>query len=217
MSADESAPGGTPDLTRESAAPEQDDSAIVWQDAESVYKPAALPLSEFLSTVQLTTNHTGDFQRQSPLLVFIEQGCIQAMEAHARGDVLNEQAGIICGHAYMNATGQFYVAVTSVLAAETANSPTHFRFHDGSWEKLWSRIEDGPNLLGWYHSHPGMGVFLSSTDLRTQQLYFPAPWQIAIVLDPVSHETAVFHGAKGERLPPGNLIEFTERQPGASD
>lgn len=216
MSADESAPGGTADLILESVVPEQDESAIVWRDAESVYKPAAFPLSEFLSAVQLASNRASDFQQQAPLLVFIEESCMQAMEAHARGDVLNEQAGIICGHAYMDVTGQLYIVVTSVLEAETSNSPTHFRFHDGSWEKLWSRIKDGSNLLGWYHSHPGMGVFLSSTDVRTQQLYFPAPWQVAIVLDPVSQETAVFHGAKGERLPRGKLIEFTERQPEAS-
>jgi proteasome lid subunit RPN8/RPN11 len=187
---------------------ELDDPSVIWRDLDGVYKPTARPLSEFLSTIRLASNLGLDFQQQTPLLVFIEHGCMQAMEAHARADVLNEQAGIVCGHAYVDTSGQPYLAVTSVLPAETANSPVHFRFHPGSWEQLWTRIKDGSAILGWYHSHPGMGVFLSGTDLRTQQLHFAAPWQIAVVLDPVSRETAIFHGAEGRKLPPENLITY---------
>ena len=190
------------------AGAEQEDAVIIWQDIESICKPVSRQLSEFLSTVQLASNNKLDFQRQTPLLVFMQHGCQQAMEAHARSNVLNEQAGIICGHSYVDAGGQLYVVVRSVLPADTTSSPVHFRFHQGSWEQLWSRIEDGSNLLGWYHSHPGMGVFLSATDLRTQQLYFSATWQIAVVLDPVSQETAIFYGAMGERLSQENLIIY---------
>lgn len=190
------------------AGAEQDAAGIVWQEIESVYKPISRRLSEFLSSVKLASNNNLDFQRQTPLLVFMQHGCQQAMEAHARSNILNEQAGIICGHSYVDTGSQLYVVVTSVLPADTTSSPVHFRFHPGSWEQLWSRIDDGSNLLGWYHSHPGMGVFLSSTDLRTQQLYFPATWQIAVVLDPVSQETAVFYGAMGERLRQENLIIY---------
>merc|ERR1719230_2013497 len=45
------------------------------------------------------------------------------------------------------------------------------------------------NVLGWYHSHPGYGCWLSGTDVSTQMLnqQYQEPW-LAIVIDP--HKTA---------------------------
>jgi len=49
--------------------------------------------------------------------------------------------------------------------------------------KQVGRIE---NALGWYHSHPGYGCWLSGIDVSTQMLnqQFQDPW-LAIVIDPV--------------------------------
>lgn len=42
------------------------------------------------------------------------------------------------------------------------------------------------NTVGWYHSHPGYGCWLSSTDMNTQQAYEQIEQRsIAIVVDPV--------------------------------
>lgn len=42
-------------------------------------------------------------------------------------------------------------------------------------------------VVGWYHSHPALGVFLSGTDIRTQRIQqqFQDPY-LAIVIDPIS-------------------------------
>mmetsp|Transcript_20539 Transcript_20539/g.28821 ORF Transcript_20539/g.28821 Transcript_20539/m.28821 type:complete len:335 (-) Transcript_20539:73-1077(-) len=42
------------------------------------------------------------------------------------------------------------------------------------------------NALGWYHSHPGYGCWLSGIDVSTQMLnqQFQEPW-LAIVIDPI--------------------------------
>jgi hypothetical protein len=53
-----------------------------------------------------------------------------------------------------------------------------------------------------------MGVFLSATDLHTQKLYFSAPWQIALVLDPVNQESGTFYGADGERVDPARVVRY---------
>jgi proteasome lid subunit RPN8/RPN11 len=55
----------------------------------------------------------------------------------------------------------------------------------------------GATVVGWFHSHPGLGVFLSGTDLRTQRDCFGAEWQIAVVLDPQRREFGVFAGPDG--------------------
>jgi len=52
-----------------------------------------------------------------------------------------------------------------------------------SLTKQVGRLE---NALGWYHSHPGYGCWLSGIDVSTQMLnqQFSEPW-LAIVVDPV--------------------------------
>lgn len=181
----------------------EDDPAIVWQESESAYKPAEQPLSEFLLRRGLACN-----LERAPLLAFIHQSCIAAMQSHAGQDILREQAGILCGQAWLDPGGQLYIEVATAVAVETVNTPSHFRFHEKSWQAVWNKMGSDANILGWYHSHPGMGIFLSATDLRTQQLYFGAPWQIAVVLDPVSRELGVFCG--GERIEPEIIILTTD-------
>ena len=41
------------------------------------------------------------------------------------------------------------------------------------------------NVVGWYHSHPGYGCWLSGIDVSTQMLnqQFQEPW-LAVVIDP---------------------------------
>ncbi len=47
--------------------------------------------------------------------------------------------------------------------------------------------------VGWYHSHPGLGVFLSGHDLFIQRGFFGDQlWYIALVVDPISKEQGVF-------------------------
>lgn len=42
------------------------------------------------------------------------------------------------------------------------------------------------NVVGWYHSHPGYGCWLSGIDCSTQMMnqQFQEPW-LAVVVDPV--------------------------------
>ncbi|HWR49743.1 MAG TPA: hypothetical protein VN428_01460 [Bryobacteraceae bacterium] len=57
----------------------------------------------------------------------------------------------------------------------------------------------GMVVVGWYHSHTRSAVELSPRDLELYEQFFPAPWQIAVVLRPEVHglsEAAFFLGAK---------------------
>lgn len=48
-----------------------------------------------------------------------------------------------------------------------------------------SRIDRGEVIVGWAHTHPGLGLFLSGTDIRTQKMYQQMhPKTFALVLDP---------------------------------
>jgi proteasome lid subunit RPN8/RPN11 len=52
-------------------------------------------------------------------------------------------------------------------------------------------------MVGWYHSHPGHGAFMSGTDIRTQEQYFNFDHLVAIVDDPLSGEYGVWQSTNG--------------------
>jgi 26S proteasome regulatory subunit N11 len=48
-------------------------------------------------------------------------------------------------------------------------------------------------IVGWYHSHPGYGVFMSETDLATHgKLLQFSPFVIALVVDPEINEFGIW-------------------------
>jgi len=48
-------------------------------------------------------------------------------------------------------------------------------------------------IVGWYHSHPGYGIFMSETDLSTHgKLLQFSPFVIALVVDPEINEFGVW-------------------------
>ncbi|MCW5981663.1 MAG: hypothetical protein KIT09_26500 [Bryobacteraceae bacterium] len=60
-------------------------------------------------------------------------------------------------------------------------------------KKLLETPRDEPSLsgvepLGWFHSHTRDGVTLTRSDLDIFNRFFPAPWQIALVLRPHLYE-----------------------------
>ncbi|MFX1490278.1 MAG: Mov34/MPN/PAD-1 family protein [Promethearchaeota archaeon] len=67
----------------------------------------------------------------------------------------------------------------------------------GEYEKEFQKLKENKNdnnlrVVGWWHSHPGIGCFLSNTDLRTQEYFFPESYQVALVVDPITDEYKFF-------------------------
>ena len=48
-------------------------------------------------------------------------------------------------------------------------------------------------IIGWYHSHPGYGIFMSETDMTTHgKLLQFSPFVIALVVDPAINQFGVW-------------------------
>ncbi|MFX1549287.1 MAG: Mov34/MPN/PAD-1 family protein [Promethearchaeota archaeon] len=67
----------------------------------------------------------------------------------------------------------------------------------GLYQKKFQRIKkkrrnENLRIIGWWHSHPNLGCFLSSTDLLTQKYFFPHEYQVALVIDPIRNEFEFF-------------------------
>ena len=49
------------------------------------------------------------------------------------------------------------------------------------------------NIVGWYHTHPGYGIFMSDVDILTQhKLQQFSPYIVALVVDPSSNNIGIF-------------------------
>jgi len=67
----------------------------------------------------------------------------------------------------------------------------------GKYDKEFQKLKENRNMknlrvVGWWHSHPDLGCFLSFTDLHTQKVFFPESYQVALVLDPVNDNYEFF-------------------------
>lgn len=59
-------------------------------------------------------------------------------------------------------------------------------------DKIMKKEIDGL-IMGWYHSHPGYGIFMSQTDIQTQSKFQQfSDNVIAIVLEPTKMEMGIF-------------------------
>lgn len=108
---------------------------------------------------------------------------------HAREALPNETGGFLIGRVGRDdRQGCWHLEIEEALPVEpVSQNPTHFAFTWRDVDRIRSyREEHGKALLGWYHTHPDLPIFLSETDLeRTHRVLFSEPFQIALVYDPV--------------------------------
>ena len=86
-------------------------------------------------------------------------------------------------------------------ALEARGQATSLTFTHDSWASARRQVEErfqGEQIVGWQHTHPGMGVFLSHYDRFIQQHFFSQAWQVALVVDPRQQEFGFFHWRQGE-------------------
>lgn len=108
-----------------------------------------------------------------------------------------EIGGFLLGHVYALSEGGVDVSIETFVPI-TADSQNRYTVKFGG--KAWSELDDslkanpGMKLLGWFHTHPGHGLFLSEADLREHFSLFRQPHQIAMEIDPLTpgYDTAFF-------------------------
>jgi proteasome lid subunit RPN8/RPN11 len=116
----------------------------------------------------------------SPVLA---DGVMDAVLAHVGEDLEREVGGILAGRL----TDDRAHVELAVPALRAEGHRTNVTFTHDVWEDVLAKLDrDHPELriVGWYHSHPGFGIFLSEYDQFIQQNFFPAEGMVALVVDP---------------------------------
>jgi proteasome lid subunit RPN8/RPN11 len=109
-----------------------------------------------------------------------------------------EVGGVLVGHRQTIATPIVSNIIPALAARETLDTLT---FTHDAWAFIHQEMESKfPDLeiVGWYHSHPGHGVFLSADDLFIHHNFFNDGTSIAFVVDPLNGDEGVFGWRDGE-------------------
>ncbi|HIH20084.1 TPA: hypothetical protein HA244_02345 [Candidatus Micrarchaeota archaeon] len=104
-----------------------------------------------------------------------------------------EALGFLLGNVF-SFDGSKYVLVEDYVTADNDATAVSVSFSPTAFERLAQELKQKQEnvIVGWAHSHPSYGCFLSSTDVRTQTVFFPEDFHFALVCDPVRAESKAF-------------------------
>lgn len=124
----------------------------------------------------------------------------QQIKNHVLGNTRIEQGGILVGDVD-TVTGRVTV-VAGIPATRAEGSVASLTFTHEAWDEVNDIVSANypdHRIVGWYHSHPDFGIFLSEYDMFIQKNFFSQPWQMAYVVDPIRKQ-AGFFGWEGGKI-----------------
>ena len=189
--------GGIPPERRSLPSSESIDQ-IIWTDREDVYKPIPQLIEEFTKQRSIPQHKYKE--------VYFSEKALTTLTRHLDSNPHVEQGGILFGNAYQDPRFGIYVEITAAIPAPaTIGTVAHLEFTPDSWLSImdYARAQHSTeNVVGWYHSHPNHGVFMSSVDMRTQTAFFSHDWCLSVVCDPIRREIGYFLGKNARRVEP---------------
>jgi proteasome lid subunit RPN8/RPN11 len=148
--------------------------------------------------------------------LYIQKGVQDKMRRRSHEIALRrrEDLGLLVGDWARDEDGLVYSVAWDLLTGPTEASPVHVRYTPEGLKAV-ARGLDGQRgdyvIVGWYHTHLDLGVFMSERDLRTQRGGFPHAHQVAVVVDPMRGRAAAFgNGPDGPGTEPCRLSVYEE-------
>ncbi|GBG34683.1 26S proteasome non-ATPase regulatory subunit 14 [Hondaea fermentalgiana] len=130
---------------------------------------------------------TGDMpQPDTAETVSISSLALIKMLKHGRAGVPMEVMGLLLG----SFVSDYHIQVVDVFAMPQSGSSVSVESVDAVFQtKMLDALKQTGRpemVVGWYHSHPGFGCWLSSTDCNTQQSFETLNKRaVAVVIDPI--------------------------------
>ena len=125
------------------------------------------------------------------LRIEFDSEVLRRIRQHARSSMSAEICGVLIG----SATDEATLVEASIPGEEARQGGSHVTFTQDTWTHIY-QVKDSQypdkRIVGWYHSHPGFGVFLSEHDTFIHRNFFSNANQVAWVFDPHSDEEGCF-------------------------
>lgn len=148
---------------------------------------------ECLQTI-FPLSELGLAERPCGFQIVVKRSTINTMKKHGQTSMHAEVGGMLLGSLCWDCA-PFLAIEASVTGEHTDGSAASVTFTAETWEHVWGVQErDFPDktIVGWYHTHPGFGIFLSHMDMFICNHTFNAPHHVAYVYDPHSKDDGWF-------------------------
>ncbi|KAJ3445980.1 26s proteasome non-atpase regulatory subunit 14 [Anaeramoeba flamelloides] len=118
--------------------------------------------------------------------IYVSSLALLKMLKHGRSGIPMEVMGLMLG----KFVDEYTVRVDDVFASPQIGTTTSVETHDNVFQtkmiEMLKQTGRGEDVVGWYHSHPGFGPWLSGVDMQTQQSFETLNKRsVAVVIDPV--------------------------------
>jgi proteasome lid subunit RPN8/RPN11 len=123
--------------------------------------------------------------------VFIRDATQEELLEFASSDLHYELGGVLVGRVARSRRRTFVEIRNLIPATKGISRRASFEFTNEAQQEIHAVMQEhfqDQRILGWFHTHPGYGIFLSSADQFIDQNYFNEPFHIAVVIDPTKDE-----------------------------
>jgi proteasome lid subunit RPN8/RPN11 len=127
--------------------------------------------------------------------VFLSEEAFDRAVARGDSDTTREIGGVLVGEVLRDDAGPYLRIEGTIDALHAEEKGAELTFTHATWDHIHKEMDDkhkDKRVVGWYHTHPGFGVFLSDRDQFIHKSFFNLPFQVAFVYDPRSREHGMF-------------------------
>jgi proteasome lid subunit RPN8/RPN11 len=148
---------------------------------------------------------------------------LDAIHAHGSSRTDVEVCGVLVGRGYRDKIGPWVYVEAAIRGHHAGSQLAQVTFTAETWAYMQGVMDQeypDQRIIGWYHTHPGFGIFLSPMDLFIHENFFSAPEQVAIVYDPVARKEGLFVWRRGAAVEAPFQVEqdhTAESSPSAID
>lgn len=129
------------------------------------------------------------------LRVYVAPDAHAKMHEHASEDTSVEVCGVLVGQWQQDDDGPYARITASIRGEAATNKFAEVTFTHETWARINQEMDQhhaNEAIVGWYHTHPDFGVFLSDRDRFIHEHFFSGPGQLALVIDPVRKTEGFF-------------------------
>jgi len=140
-------------------------------------------------------------QSKQAFRVYIDRKIHERIADHAKEKLSLEICGILVGDWHKDDNGPFVLVNESIRCDKAVSNAGDVTLTHDDWTDVNREMDTkftDRKIVGWYHSHPNYGIFLSERDRFIQEYTFNSPGQIAYVVDPVNGVEGVFCWRNGK-------------------
>ena len=166
-----------------------------------IFEPENVVADDSVIALPMKFVSVGNVEHDS-VQVYIKQDVYKRIEKFAKEEMSKEVGSILIGD-YVDEKDRKTVVISNYIEAKyTDASASTLTFTHETWDYVYKEKDKkypDKKIVGWQHTHPGYGIFLSNYDIFIQENFFNLPWQIAYVVDPIA-DTRGFFEWKNEKV-----------------